>query len=354
MSNIVCQSMCKNVTKLYSRWLPYCIGFFLVLHAGGAAAENSWENWQERSGPISVVNQSPIQLLFLQPIPDRADTLPKGHWSIRFNTTITNTLFDQESENFAATIDMEAIRTSLELNYGLTPRLELGLSLPLADYHSGFMDKPILDVERTFGKARGLREQEEANRFTYAVKKNGQVFISSSENSVGIGDFALRIKGKIREEGKFLPALSTRAAIKIPTGNDNRAFGSGEIDWGAGLLLQKNIRKMSIYLNADVTLPGDAYEEVVGSLDEFYTFMLGTEYRFTPNFSALAQINWISRPFEHTGLSMLDRRIIDLVIGLSYHLKNGLFIQAGGVEDCFDSLDAAADFTFFFNAGVNF
>jgi len=178
--------------------------------------------------------------------------------------------------------------------------------------------------------------------------------LSSSENSIGIGDLAFRIKGKVWEEGKTLPALSARASVKLPSGNDDRAFGSGEIDWGLGLLLQKNIGPISAYFNADVTFPGDAYENAVGSLEKFYTFMFGTEYRFTPRFSALAQINWVSRPFEHTGLDMLDRRIIDFVIGLSYHMKNGIFIQAGGVEDCFDSLDAAADFTFFLNAGMNF
>lgn len=353
MNTLVCQSR-KNAAKLYFRWLLCCIGFFLVLHAGDAFSQNSWENWQARSGPISIVNQSPIQLLFLQATPDRASTLPVGHYSIRLNTTVTNTLLSQQSEQFDATIDMETIRTSLELNYGVTQRLELGISIPVADYYSGFMDKPILDVERTFGKARGLREQEEANQFIYSVKKNGQVFISSSDNSTGIGDLVLKAKGKIWEEGRILPILSARVAVKLPTGNDDRAFGSGKIDWGAGLLLQKNINKMSIYLNADVSFPGDAYEDAIGSLEEFYTFMLGTEYRFTPHFSVLVQLNWISRPFERTGLSMLDRRIVDILIGISYHLKNGIFIQAGGVEDSFDSLDAAADFTFFLNAGVNF
>ncbi len=128
MSTVVYQIMCKNAAKLYSRWLSYCIGFFLVLQAGNAVSKDTWESWQERSGPISIVNQSPIQLLFLQPIPDRADTLPKGHCSIRLNTTITNTLLSQESEHFDATIDMEMIRTSLELASGLLPNLEIGLS----------------------------------------------------------------------------------------------------------------------------------------------------------------------------------------------------------------------------------
>jgi len=126
-----------------------------------AFSEDTWENWQERSGPISLVNQSPIQLLFLQPIPDRADTLPKGHSSIRLNTTITNTFLSQESAHYAATVDMETIRTSLEVSYGVTPCLELGVSLPAAHHYSGFMDKPIREVEMMFIKIRKIRKEKD-------------------------------------------------------------------------------------------------------------------------------------------------------------------------------------------------
>ncbi len=326
----------------------------IFLYPGTAFPGDSWMNWQERAGPISIVNQSPIQLLFLQPIPDRVDTLPGGYSSIRVNTTITNTLLSQKSEHYAATIDTEMIRTSLEVHYGAMPGLELGLSIPFAHYYSGFMDKPILEVEKIFGKTRAVRREEEADQFTYFVKKDNKIFISGSKNSTGMGDFVLRAKGKVWDEGNTLPGLSARLAVKFPTGDKDRAFGSGEVDWGLGLLLQKNINRMSAYLNADVTFPGDAFDDAGVSLREFYTFMLGTEYRFTPRFSALAQINWITRPFKDTGLELLDRRIIEFLIGLSYCTKNGIFVQTGGVEDFFDSCESGADFTFFLNAGMNF
>ena len=326
----------------------------IFLCPGAALPENSWKNWQERAGPISIVNQSPIQLLFLQPVPDKADTLPKGHGSIRLNTTITNTLVSQKSERYTAVVDMEMIRTSLELNYGVLSRLELGLSLPAANYYSGFMDKPILEVEKFFGDPRNIREKEDADQFACFVRKDGKVLISGSNNSTGMGDLVLRAKGKVWDEGDTLPGLSTRVSVKLPTGDKDRAFGSGEVDWGLGLLLQKDIDRIRAYLNADVTFPGDAFDDAGVSLREFYTVMFGAEYRFTPRFSALAQMNWITRPFKDTGLDMLDKRIVELLIGLNYFTKSGIFIQIGGVEDIFDSCESGADSTFFLNMGLSF
>ena len=342
-----------NVMKSFFG-ICFTVGLFILLYAGVAFPENSWENWQERSGPISIVNQSPVQLLFLQPAPDKAEMLPRGHGSIRLNASITNTLVSQKSKHYTAAVDMEMIRTSLEASYGVLSRLELGLSLPAANYYSGFMDKPILEVEKFFGDPRNIREKEDANQFACFVRKDGKVLISGSNNSTGMGDLVLRAKGKVWDEGDILPGLSTRVSVKLPTGDKDRAFGSGEVDWGLGLLLQKDIDRISAYLNADVTFPGDAFDDAGVSLSEFYTLMIGTEYRFTPRFSATGQMNWITRPFKDTGLDMLDKRIIDILMGLTYRTKKGIFIQIGGIEDIRDSCDAGADFTFFLNAGMNF
>lgn len=335
-------------------WICFSAGLLIFLDAGAAFPENSRENWQEKSGPISIVNQSSVQLLFLQPVPDRADTLPKGHGSMRLNTAITNTLVSQKSKHYTAAVDMEMIRTSLEVSYGVLPGLELGLSLPAANYYSGFMDKPILEVEKFFGDPRNIREKEDANQFACFVKKDGKVLISGSNNSTGMGDLVLRAKRKVWNEGDTLPGLSTRVAVKLPTGDKDRAFGSGEVDWGLGLLLQKDIDRITAYLNADVVFPGDAFDDAGVSLSEFYTIMIGTEYRFTPRFSVTGQMNWITRPFKNTGLEMLDKRIIDILIGLTYRTKKGVFIQIGGIEDIRDSCDAGADFTFFLNMGLSF
>lgn len=250
---------------------------------------------------------------------------------------------------------MEMIRSSLEMQYGIAPGLEIGMSLPLVYSYSGVMDDVILDVEEFFGNARKVREEEEQSKYEYYVKKNGKAFISGKgKRSSGIGDFVLRVKGKIWDEGGILPCLSARFAVKVPTGDNDRALGSGKVDYGFGLLLQKDITNFTFYLNADVIFPGDAFEEEDISLREFYEIMFGTRYKISPQLSILAQVNYITRPFEDTGLQMLDRRIFDLLLGITYLTKGGLFIQGGGIEDFCSSCDAGADITFFLNIGRHF
>ena len=50
----------------------------------------------------------------------------------------------------------------------------------------------------------------------------------------------------------------------------------------------------------------------------------------------------------------LDRRIVDLLLGVTYQRPGGFFVQAGTMEDIIDSVDAGADITFFLNLGWHF
>ena len=324
----------------------------VLLYARIALAEEDWQTYREKAGPIPIVNQFPIQLLFLQPTPDRADILPAGRGLVRLNTTLTNSLVSRQSTHYDVTVDMEALRACLDVAYGISSWLELGYSVPVSYYWAGILDGFIYDVEKFFGSLRGIREVEERYTFTYHVKKDGKTVISGNENSIGMGDIPIRLKAKVFEQGTVLPAASARAAVKLPTGKKSFAFGSGEFDWGLGLLFEKDIKRLSLYLNGDVTFPGEAYEDDGISLQEFYTLLIGLEYRFSPRFSLLAQTYHITRPFSQTGVPPLDRRIHEILVGASYRTKGNLTIQGGLMEDFFDSMDAGADVTFFFNIAM--
>jgi len=106
-------------------------------------------------------------------------------------------------------------------------------------------------------------------------------------------------------------------------------------------------------LNADVIFPGQAFEQVDISLRTFCEIMLGAEYKLSERFSGLMQLYYITRPFEDTGLEMLDIRILNLLLGVSYLTKTGFYMQGGLVEDV-ASANAGADITFFLNVGKNF
>ena len=339
----------------FSQWVLYFIVLFLFLNAGNAFGKDTREDWEKKSGPISLVNQAPIQLLFLQAVPAKAETLSKGQNSLSFNTAITNTLLSEKSGNYEGVVNMEMIRTSFELQYGILSGLEIGMSLPFVYSYPGVMDHAILDIEKFFDKTRTIREKEEPDTYKYYVKRNNKAFISGKgKRCSGMGDLVLRLKGKLWDEGDILPCLSTRLAFKFPTGDKDRALGSGKMDYGFGLLLQKDIKILTFYLNADVIFPGDAYKGENVPITEFYKVMLGAEYEVSSGFSILAQLNYMTRPFKDTGLKMLDRRIYDLLLGINYLTEGGIFIQGGGVEDFNDSENAGADITFFLNVGKNF
>jgi len=199
-----------------------------------------------------------------------------------------------------------------------------------------------------------VRVHQEAYNYEYYIRKDNKPLISGKKRCSGIGDLVLRVKGKIWDEGRTLPALSTRVAFKLPTGQKDRALGSGEPDYGFGLLLQKDIGTITAYLNGDVIFPGDAFGQENVSLREFYEVMLGVEYTVSSRMSILAQLNYITRPFKDTGLQMLDRRIYDLLLGMHYLTEGGVFIQGGAIEDFNRSWEAGADITFFLNVGKNF
>ena len=154
-----------------SCWLSCLIGLSILQHGGSAFCSSLVENQKVPSGTIPIVNQAPIQLLFLQAMPDRAEIVPKGHGSLRLNSTITNTLVSQQAGSYKGVIDMEMIRSSLDLWYGIAPGFEIGMSLPFVYSYGGIMDHAILDVEQLFNSVRKVREEQEPDRYEYAVKK---------------------------------------------------------------------------------------------------------------------------------------------------------------------------------------
>lgn len=338
--------------RWYPNWVLFIVLVIPLFLAKTAFSEEIWQAWQDKAGPIPIVNQFPIQLLFLQPMPDRAQILPKGQGMVRLNTTLTNSLVSRQSAHYDVTVDMEALRTCLQVGYGISSWLELGYSVPVSYHWSGISDGFIYDVENFFGPVRDVREVEDRYNFTYHVKKDGKTVISGADNTVGIGDIPIRLKAKIWDQDAVWPAVSARGSVKLPTGKKSKAFGSGEFDWGLGLLFEKDIRKLSMYLNADVTFPGEAFEDDGIDLQEFYTLLVGLEYRFTPQFSLLAQTYHMTRPFSETGVPPLDRRIHEILVGLSYRTKGNLVVQGGVMEDILDSMDAGADVTFFLNLGM--
>lgn len=297
-------------------------------------------------GPLRLVNQQPLQILFLQQFPDRAAPVEPGHALMYLNTALTNTLAKQSQNGFVAEFDLEMLRTVIDLRYGLLSNLEMGVELPFLYTYSGILDGFIHDVEKFFGRVRRQRRDEIGGQFAYRVVPNDDLIIRARDNALGIGDVIWKFKMRLWRERAWRPALSVRGAVKFPTSSTTRALSSGEIDGSIGVLLQQSIWRLTFHMNADVTFPGEAFKNL--KFQPFFAGLVAVEYQVARPVSLVAQFRGDTRPI-YDAIRLFDKRLFEVILGVNWALTHRVQLQVGVSEDVFKSSCCAADVSFFLN-----
>jgi hypothetical protein len=275
-------------------------------------------------------------------------------WNVRFDVVEANILARAEHGGDSFLFDFELTRANLALQYGLFDRLALGLEIPLLYTWKGFLDEPIKAFEEVTGFKRTIRFERPQHLFSYSLQKDGKNALRGTSGAVGIGDIALSAKVLLREEGHWAPAIAGRFALKLPSGDEDRALGSGEVDVGLGLALEKTLGPVRLYVNTGLTIPtGNPFAGTgLDSLPMLSTFLTG-EYRFTERFSMLVQLNGVTPPIRNTGLD-IDRSTFEILFGFNWALPSLPVIwQAGLMEDLNDT-NRTADFALFMSWSVLF
>jgi hypothetical protein len=305
-------------------------------------------------GPFPVRSLSPIQLLYFQFTPERAMPLPRGMWNARFDLVEANILARDEHQGDSFLFDFELTRANLALQYGLFDRLAVGLEIPLLYTWKGFLDEPIKAFEDATGFKRTIRFERRQHLFSYILQKDGRNALQGTSGAVGIGDIALSAKALLREEERLAPAIAGRFALKLPTGDDDRALGSGEVDVGLGVALEKTFGPVRIYFNTGLTIPtGNAFSGTgIDSLPMLSTFLTG-EYRLTERFSMLVQLNGVTPPVRNTGLD-IDRSTFEILLGFNWGLPGIPVVWQAGLMEVLNNTNRTADFALFMSWSIFF
>jgi hypothetical protein len=339
-------------------WMGWCCSLLWLVQAllhgvADVRAASQTESQTEAStsapigGPFPVRSLSPIQLLFFQFTPERAVPVSRGGWQLRFDIVDANILARDQREEDSFLFDFELTRANLALQYGVFDRLAIELEVPLLYTWKGFLDDFIKGFERVTGFKREIRVERPQHLFSYVLQKDGRAALKGASGAVGIGDIAISTKALLRDESRWSPAIAARAALKLPTGDEDRALGSGEVDVGLGLAMEKTLGPTRIYFNAGLTIPtGEPFAGTgIDSLPMFSAFLTG-EYRLTERFSLLVQVNGISPPVRNTGLD-IDHASFEILAGLSWAIPGYPVVwQAGLMEDLNDT-NRTADFAVF-------
>jgi hypothetical protein len=291
-----------------------------------------------------VRNFHPIQQLVLSMPGDRAAVMEKGSLDVRLELANTGAIYREEAPQASATAKFETLRSGLFLRYGAAESLELAVEIPAMHRYRGFMEGAIIATERATTGLAPARNALGKTGYAYNISRGGQTVIAGSEGAVGLGDMTVMGKYQILSETESVPAMSIRAAFKLPTGDEGQYFGSGSPDFGIGLAVEKRVSaSWLLHGNLNGVFPtgrigGMPLQPTVSSL-------VAAEYLWSENFSLTAQFDYYSSPFHGVGLRVLDRGVTEVAVGFNYRVTPRFLWQVYGVENVDFITGSAADVT---------
>lgn len=298
----------------------------------------------EGFGPFPVRNFQPFHQLVLGMPGDRAAVVKQGTLDVRVELAETSSIFRDETAQASAIVKFETLRSGVYWRYGLTDRLELAAEIPVLYRSSGFLEGLITATERATTGLAPAREALRDSGFAFQVSHGGRTLFAGSEGAVGLGDITLFSKYHMLNETATVPALSVRLAVKVPTGDTSRVFGSGHTDVGLGLAAEKRLASRWLaYANLNAIFPTGRIAGL--PLQPVVTGLVALEYMWSSDFSLTAQFDYYSPPFHGTGTRVLDKGVTESAVGFSYRILPALLWQVYGVENLDFITGSAADFT---------
>ncbi|MGH7275001.1 MAG: transporter, partial [Nitrospiria bacterium] len=212
----------------------------------------------------------------------------------------------------------------------------------------GILDPFVISVEEAVSRFSPNRlEFNRGSYGGYSITRNGEILVSGERGDYGLGDIVLQGKFLVWREMVGSPSISLRGAIKLPTGRKDFLFGSGKVDLGLGLSMQKEIHpRLIVYLNQDVVFPTGPFLDTGFTLNPISTTIVALEWMWSPRFSWLTQLDLYTSPFHSTGVDALDQGVSEVAFGFDYALRPHVLWQLFGIENLNRPYQgAAADFT---------
>lgn len=298
----------------------------------------------EGFGPFPVRNFQPIHQLVLGMPGDRATVLKPGALDLRVELANSANIFSDTTPQTSVSMKFESIRAGFFLRYGITERLEMAVEVPVLSRYRGVMEGMISAVERATTGLAPDRKALKGTGYAYQVTSDGRTVMTGQEGVVGLGDASIMGKFQVLTETNTLPALSIRAALKLPTGDESHLLGSGSPDYGLGLAMEKHVAKdWMVYANLNGVIPtgriaGYGLQPVVSGL-------VAVEYLWSENFSIVGHFDYFSSPLYGTGTHVLDNGVTEGVLGFNYRLRPRLLWQVYAVENLDFIVGSATDFT---------
>ncbi len=300
-----------------------------TMAANGCVSAPQWQ------GPLPVRNQHPAQLTVQHMPPASASVLPTGATQARLDAAYSSLFLLGQGNGRSWLMDGEYLRVGPSVRVGLGAGLEAAVELPFAHTSGGFLDSFIIDYHDTFALPDQSRDTTEKNDFSIGATRQGQVVWTVERDSAELMDVPLQLTCQIVEPGAHRLGFAVRGGVELPTGDDERGYGSGGVDATVGGLLDYRLGTVALYGHAQhtfATTPASARRSGLEFAD-ITAFGLAAELPLKNWLHALVQVEWENSTLREFGLPVTGRDQTMLWIGGRADMGRGVAIEVGFGED---------------------
>ncbi len=276
-------------------------------------------------GPLAVRNQHPLALTQLALRPRRPLTTARGSRALAVGVSYSSIEEVEHAGAQAVAFDGELLSVVPRVRYGLGPRADLEIELPILFTTSGFLDAFIESWHELLSLPGGGRSDVEDDQWSMTLSDGDEELYSLEEDRLDLADLSVVYTRRFQEEGRHAPALAWRVGVEAPTGSESAGFGNGAWDFGLGLVGEKNLGRVTATFGAAWRLPGQPEgfrSSVEHELEQGIDLHLGGEYPWNDSVSFLAQLIWSGPMVTSIELEEIDREILDLGLGVAWDVAD--------------------------------
>jgi hypothetical protein len=212
--------------------------------------------------------------------------------------------------DYGTDITTDSLRIPLTVDYFPTERISFELIAPYL-YQDNSNTVISSGARVPFGRRGGMRQT--------ATSSDPNASVS------GIGDVTLTAMYLLQKESGTLPGLRPLLYLKLPTGNEDKALGTGEFDIGGGIGIFKWFGRWYTFAEGRYIFQGS--NDALG-LKDFGTLEGEIGYPLTKKFSPSFSLWWASSPADDAS-ALAEARLkgtyrIDNATALEGYLGTGL------------------------------
>ena len=212
------------------------------------------------------------------------------------NLAVTTSLgFEFASGDYGTGTRTQSVYAPLTVSVAPTQRLGFSLEIPFVYQSNSAVNTGVLLGSR--GMMSGMQKGVAAMNGPQG--SGGTMSSGSSGNSggaaSGLGDITAKAGYVLVPEGELMPRVRPYLFVKFPTGDENKALGTGAFNEGGAVELSKQLGYWYTFAEAGYTFQGHSS---VLSLKDYFTFDAGAGYAVTDRLLPMLVVKTSTSPIE--------------------------------------------------------